>query len=800
MNIQLLLSTVVMLLGAAAASPPPDPASMRYDLRAGDHLVYRQTFEQDIDGRRSYGYPVPAEGPATGREIGFRAEWESHVLVSTSRGGGATVGFARRLRSVDVDRYRLGGVDRLTAATADSLLRRAGVRRDGPFAHASRFDPRGRSQLPATVVREWPASKVLWGVLEVLPLPPGEVEPGDTWQGRRGLQLRYRAEAWEELTDAVTRERCLRVEGRAGAVSLLSRPASLADSVRLRYWFCPGTGTLARVELTASYPSALYERVDERAVLERVARSRGEAETGWLSAGHTRDGALAARLVRADSGAWSPALDSLIRDPDPGVRRRALALAWRSGHRVDGDALPSVVGADSTERRLLRRLAGDRSVRRREAAPGAGARDPEPGRGRESPDCEDPAGLLSRLREAKARGGSPEKPGTTLRAMRTRGHVGWPYVLHVPIEYRGDEPFPLIVYLGGNRGSAVEGALLGEAGLAGREFLVAYPHADALWWEESATSVVDALLREIMVLYNVDADRIYISGLSNGGTGAYYYAARWPHRFTAAVASMGAGQYAPYLSAGRLPPSPSNLAHLPLLFLHGGRDATIPDSMSRKTGSLVAETRRTAPVEIHVFPERGHGIVPGRGDDGRTLDFFRRFRRRPSPAWLDARLRQPAGGRHYWVDVTPTAASATAEVEGELRSRGEVRIRTSGVRQIRLLLAPERLPPDRRVTVRWNGDVVYRGVVRPDCRLLARSFSEEGDPHLAYAAEVRVSSPPDRPPGPGADAVRPETGTTRDAYERTRDTATAPDRHARSARDPSSVPGRAGAVSRGGRS
>lgn len=325
--------------------------------------------------------------------------------------------------------------------------------------------------------------------------------------------------------------------------------------------------------------------------------------------------------------------------------------------------------------------------------------------------------------------------------MRHPAHRGWPYVLHVPLGYDGAEPFPLVVYLAGNDGSAVEGALIGERGLGDREFLVLYPHGAGRWWHEAPTRVVDAVLTEVLQRYNVDPDRIYLAGLSNGGTGAYYFAARWPHRFTAAVSAMGAGQFAPYLAAGRLPPSPENLAHLSVLFLHGARDRTIPGSLSRETLELLRRADRTAPAEYHRFPNRGHGIVPGRGDDGRTLAFFRRFEERSRPDRVRFRLRQPPAGRQYWLRVFPSPGAAAAQVEGEVRSGGRVELGTRVVARVQLLLSPVRFPTGERLRVRWNGDRVFDDRVPADCDLLERSYREEGDPHLAVTGVVTLSRP-----------------------------------------------------------
>ena len=56
---------------------------------------------------------------------------------------------------------------------------------------------------------------------------------------------------------------------------------------------------------------------------------------------------------------------------------------------------------------------------------------------------------------------------------------GWPYGMYVPDDYRGDEPFPLIVYLAGNSGPAIEGVQLGSAAFERTGYLVVYPNAGA---------------------------------------------------------------------------------------------------------------------------------------------------------------------------------------------------------------------------------------------------------------------------------------------------------------------------------
>ena len=55
---------LVLLCGAPCTTPAPDTAiAWSYDLHAGDHLVYRERFEQDIDGRAIYGLTSGRDKP-----------------------------------------------------------------------------------------------------------------------------------------------------------------------------------------------------------------------------------------------------------------------------------------------------------------------------------------------------------------------------------------------------------------------------------------------------------------------------------------------------------------------------------------------------------------------------------------------------------------------------------------------------------------------------------------------------------------------------------------------------------------
>lgn len=766
--------------GALASAPPgihafrgehprPDPAvadTFRYDLRPGDHLIYRQRLVQEVDGRRRYGVPEAAAGPFESPHLfEFEAEWTSHLVVL----GGGTEDL-----TLGVTRHRtLAGLLRHLPTEAEA--REAGLRLlqqraqigGTPFGEGVRISARGELTLPPVALREWP-SKVLWALRELPGLPPRSALRGvrGAWAGDRLLGLRMRIAGEEEVAG----ERCTRVEGEGTTSWILSRDASVPDTLRLRYWFCPGSGLVPRVEFEGAYPDGIFRRVRERLSLELIERRRGETPAAWLSDTETRAGTLAGLLVADSVGLEPDRLYGLLAGADVATVELLLALAWRRGwdppaldlldaaltspaprlrtlavrlleRLPPAEAAPRLARTGEDEDYFVRRAAEEAAGRRARVGPGEGG--PAGGtRGGDDPAAEHPQGRTSCdpdqvLSRHAARRLAPQPPGVRLRRFQTPPQRGWPWAAHVPSDYTGERPFPLLVYLAGNSGPVMEGVLIGGPAAVGSGYLVVFPEANGLWWEPHATAALDELLRDVLREFRVDPERIYLSGLSNGGTGTYYYATRWPHRFTAAVSAMGGGAFVSFLD----PPFPENATHLPLLFLHGERDATIPAEATRRTVERFRGHRAT--LEARYFPDRGHGIALGRGDDGLTFRFLQRHEGRAWPRELRFRTRSRPPLRHYWLEVLETAEGAElegAEVRAKLRD-GRIDLETRGVRRLRLLLTPPLLPADGNVEVRVEGRRVWEGSVRPDCELLRRTLEEEGDPYLAWAAELEVPLP-----------------------------------------------------------
>ena len=72
------------------------------------------------------------------------------------------------------------------------------------------------------------------------------------------------------------------------------------------------------------------------------------------------------------------------------------------------------------------------------------------------------------------------------------------------------------------RGDGTIGALAG----AEQIYIIPYAWADAPWWSDDQLDNLSAILDTVKRTYNVDENRVVLAGVSDGGTGAYYFAMR----------------------------------------------------------------------------------------------------------------------------------------------------------------------------------------------------------------------------------------------------------------------------------
>lgn len=202
------------------------------------------------------------------------------------------------------------------------------------------------------------------------------------------------------------------------------------------------------------------------------------------------------------------------------------------------------------------------------------------------------------------------------------GDRAYPYALYVPRSYDASRAWPLILFLHGRGECGNDGSRQLSVGLAPEllaqperwPFLALFPQKSAKddEWEQHEAALL-AMLDEISGRYNVDPNRVLLTGLSQGGHGAWVLGARHPERWAAIVPVCGYPAAPPRAPVeGHLPPpfrgsaadlAPA-LAALPIWAFHGDADETVPVAA---TLELVEATRRAGgSPKLTVFPGVGH--------------------------------------------------------------------------------------------------------------------------------------------------------------------------------------------------
>ena len=145
------------------------------------------------------------------------------------------------------------------------------------------------------------------------------------------------------------------------------------------------------------------------------------------------------------------------------------------------------------------------------------------------------------------------------------------------------------------------GKLPGDAAMDSRAFpgFVLFPQ-NLNGWDQHAVQDAIRVLRLMMKKYNIDEDRVYIEGLSNGGHGMYEAIKRAPWLFASAIGMSAVDDG--FINVQGMAPA---IAHIPLWLFQGGMDIMPSPG---KTQRYIQQFRSAgADVRYTLYPELGHG-------------------------------------------------------------------------------------------------------------------------------------------------------------------------------------------------
>ena len=260
---------------------------------------------------------------------------------------------------------------------------------------------------------------------------------------------------------------------------------------------------------------------------------------------------------------------------------------------------------------------------------------------------------------------------------------------------------------------------------------------EAFWWFPNQAENLPAILNLIKRTYNVDENRVTLTGISDGGTGAYFFAFMQPTEWAA---------FLPYIGHPGVLRNPrgrasyhlffENLTGKPLYIVNGEEDPLYPASAVRP----YMEYLQQAGVE-HVF----RAIHDG-GHDTRWLpeetplieEFKLTHPRDPLPEeiqWVSIRTDQ--FNRNHWLRIDELLTEGQPGRVIARREGNRITVTSHFIRAFTLLLNPEEFDFSRDIEVEVNGESVFRGPVTQSAETLLRWAARDLDRTMLFTAELR---------------------------------------------------------------
>lgn len=181
----------------------------------------------------------------------------------------------------------------------------------------------------------------------------------------------------------------------------------------------------------------------------------------------------------------------------------------------------------------------------------------------------------------------------TINGSFVHGGLTRTYILYVPASYSPANPAPLVFNFHGYTSNSSQQIAYGEfrpiADTAGFILVVPMGTVDGsgnTYWNANWGGTVNdvaftaALIDTLSANYNINQNRVYSTGMSNGGFMSYYLACKLSGRIAAIASVTGA------MTLGT--PSTCNPQHpMPILEIHGNADGTVPYNGSNFSESII---------------------------------------------------------------------------------------------------------------------------------------------------------------------------------------------------------------------
>lgn len=288
-----------------------------------------------------------------------------------------------------------------------------------------------------------------------------------------------------------------------------------------------------------------------------------------------------------------------------------------------------------------------------------------------------------------------------------------PYALYLPENFNPDKTYPLVVMLHGamsNHRLALK-RVFGKTNLPGEsdaeasryfpewdnvQYIVVAPFARGTMGyvgipEEDVIQVIEKCRED----FDINENRIYLTGLSMGGGGTLYIGLSRPDLF-AAIAPVCPAPPAGFFDLTE------NALNLPVALHQGGADPVVRPEGSRR---IVDELRSMGTmVEYYEYPGVQHDSWANAYAGGNIFKWFDGIERDPYPREVRYATKWYKYNSAYWVTIDKMTPGTLARINARFTGPNQVEIRADNLEAFTLALKEHpSFNPSELLTVKING-------------------------------------------------------------------------------------------------
>ena len=331
------------------------------------------------------------------------------------------------------------------------------------------------------------------------------------------------------------------------------------------------------------------------------------------------------------------------------------------------------------------------------------------------------------------------------------------YAVHIPAGYDPAKAWPLLVTLHGTGGNGTAWIQTWLRTVRDKYVVIAPTTPRHTWGARQGHFYALTAVRETMDELRIDADRVYLDGMSMGGGGAFRLAEHFPDRWAAIGPRCNVPDIRQKKDKSFVTMLAENFRGVPIYWVVGAKDEKVSVELARAAKTDLEAAK--GELIYREFPDGGHDWSLEK--DEVVLDWYEKHARTPYPEEIVWKSYEKIFARAWWVEVVKRTdpppliivhmdqKNQESERRTELRPPALVRasrkgnaidIKTEEVLQLRVWLDDAMVDLDKPVTITVNGRKLHDGMVKRSVDTLIDEARRRHDASMTFSAYVDVKT------------------------------------------------------------